>query len=121
MRSAEQYLMTGLRWLPSLIICLFYVPNAWSKLFYAEDLNKVISNTIALNAVGVILLVATILFLLNKTMLWGTAMLSLYMTGIVFIHILKGKPYEVAMLIVMATVFAAYLRKANLFIKVESS
>ncbi|GAL61769.1 hypothetical protein JCM19300_1592 [Algibacter lectus] len=37
------------------------------------------------------------------------------MTLIVCIHMYKGKPYEVAILIVMATIFAAYIRSPLTF------
>ena len=66
-------------------------------------------------ATGVFLLVSTAMFLYNKTILIGTTLLALYMTFIVFIHMYKGKPYEVAILIVMATIFASYIRKPQLY------
>jgi hypothetical protein len=64
---------------------------------------------------GIFLLVSTGMFLYKKTLLIGTSLLALYMTFIVFIHMYKGKPYEVAILIVMATIFASYIRKPQLF------
>ena len=38
------------------------------------------------------------------------------MTFIVFIHMYKGKPHEVTILIVMATIFASYIRKPEIFL-----
>lgn len=65
--------------------------------------------------VGIGLLIAVALFPVNKTLILGTMLLAFYMTLIVFILIYKGKPFEIAILIVMLTVFAAYLRKPGVF------
>ena len=64
---------------------------------------------------GIFLLTGTALFLYKKTMLIGTSMLVLYMILIVLIHMYKGKPAEVVILILMATIFAAYMRQPHLF------
>jgi len=106
---------TTLIWLPSIVIALFYFPNAIGKIVQPDQLDKVITNNTILILVGILLFVATALFLYNKTIGIGTAFLALYMTLIVCIHIYKGKPYEVVMLIVMSTIFAAYLRKPDIF------
>lgn len=110
-----QPIKIGLIWFPSLIISVFFVLNATEKMFYPAELDKVIKNSTILIGVGSILLLATILFLIDKTMIWGTMILALYMCCITFIHIAKGKPFEVAMLIVVSVVFAAYLRQPWLF------
>lgn len=102
-------------WLPSVVITLFFVPNALNKIFESNQLDKMVSNRAVIIGTGVVLLIGTALFLYNKTILWGTCLLALYMTCIVCIHMYKGKPHEVAILIVMATVFAAYIRKPELF------
>lgn len=78
-------------------------------------MDKVVTNKVVLIIVGSILLLATALFLVNKTLLWGTAFLALYMTFIVFIHLYKEKPFEVAALIVLATILSAYMRKPAVF------
>ena len=78
-------------------------------------MDKIITNSTVMITSGIFLLIATALFLYNKTILIGTALLALYMTFIVFIHMYKGKPYEVTILIVMATIFASYVRKPQLF------
>ena len=111
----EQIIRTALIWLPSLILCTFFIPNAIAKIMNSNQQGKIITNSTVLMIVGIILLIATVLFLINKTILIGTAILASYMTCIVFIHIYKEKPFEVVMLIVVATIFAAYLRKPELF------
>jgi len=73
-------------------------------------MNKVISNKTILIITGIFLLISIALFLYNKTVLIGALFLAFYMMLIIGIHIYKGKPYEVAILIVMATIFAAYIR-----------
>ena len=64
---------------------------------------------------GTFLLVGTGLFLYRKTILIGTSMLVLYMIFIVLIHMYKGKPSEIVILILMATIFASYIRQPHLF------
>lgn len=104
-------------WLPSVIISLFYIPNAISKIFLLNTDDKIVSSSFILILTGVYLLLSTALFLYNKTIIIGTTFLAFYMTCIVFIHILKDKPYEVTILIIMATIFAAYIRMPQLFIQ----
>ena len=108
-------LRTLLMWLPSVIITLFFVPNALDKILNSSQTDKIVANSSIMIATGVFLLVSTGMFLYNKTILIGTSLLALYMTFIVFIHMYKGKPYEVAILIVMATIFASYIIKPQLF------
>ena len=104
-----------LLWIPSILIALFFIPNAVEKIFHPHQLGKVITNPALLMGVGIILLAATCLFFITRTMLLGTAILSLYLFTVTLIHIYKGKPYEVAFLIVIATIFAAYLRRPSAF------
>ena len=111
----EKITKTILTWLPSIVIVMFYIPNAIDKIVNADKLDKVITNSTIIMSVGIILLIAALLFLINKTVLWGTAILALYMACVVVIHMYKGKPYEVVILIGICTVFAAYLRKPKLF------
>ena len=102
-------------WLPSVIITLFFIPNALDKILNPNQADKIVANSSIMTATGIFLLVSIAMFLYNKTILIGTTLLALYMTFIVFIHMYKGKPYEVAILIVMATIFASYIRKPPLF------
>lgn len=111
----NKILKTLLIWLPSVIITLFFIPNALDKILNSNQTDKIVANSTILIATGIFLLIATALFLYNKTILIGTTLLALYMTFIVFIHMYKGKPYEVTILIVMATIFASYIRKPKLF------
>lgn len=111
----EKLIRTVLIWLPSVMISMVFIQNGMKKIFQPNQLDKIISNNTAIIVVGIILLIATALFLLNKTIIWGTTILASYMTFISFIHMYKGKPFEVVVLIAMATIFAAYLRKPELF------
>ena len=110
----EKLIRTVLIWLPSLILSIIFIQNAIGKIFQSKQMDKIVANNTVI-IIGIILLIATALFLFNKTIIWGTMILGFYMTGIVFIHMYKGKPFEVRILIVMATVFAAYLRKPAFF------
>ena len=106
---------TLLIWLPSVILTLFFIPNALNKILHSNQMDKIVTNSTVIIATGIFLLIATALFLYNKTILIGTSLLALYMTFILFIHMYKGKPHEVAILIVIATIFASYIRKPQLF------
>lgn len=111
----NNYLKLLVTWLPSVVITLFYIPNALDKILNSNQTDKIVADNTIMIATGIFLLIATALFLYNKTLLIGTTILALYMTLIVFIHMYKGKPYEVTLLIVMATIFASYIRKPQLF------
>ena len=102
-------------WLPSLVITLFFIPNALDKILNSNQTEKIVANSSVMITTGIFLLIATALFLYNKTILIGTTLLAFYMTLIVFVHMYKGKPYEVTILIIMATIFASYIRKPELF------
>lgn len=104
-----------LTWLPSLVISLFFIPNALDKIFNSNQAGKIVSNSATIITTGVVLLVANALFLYNKTLHIGTLILSSYMTLVVFIHLQRGNPFEVTILIVMATIFAAYVRRPQSF------
>ncbi|WP_228853480.1 hypothetical protein [Aegicerativicinus sediminis] len=111
----DKFLKTLLIWLPSMIISLFFILNAFDKILNSNQSDKIITNSAIMISTGIFLLVATAMFLYNKTIFIGTLLLSLYMTVIVFIHMYKGKPYELTILIVMATIFASFIRKRQLF------
>src|SRR5690554_338618 len=111
----ENTLSRILIWFPTLAIILFYIPNALDKLINHDQTGKVVESSAVMITAGVFILISTALFLYNKTILIGTSMLVLYMTFIVLIHMYKGKPSEIVILILMATIFAAYIRKPQLF------
>jgi len=113
--KTDKIIKTILIWLPSVIISLFFIPNALNKIFHSNQIDKIVANSTVMIITGIFLLIATFLFLYNKTILIGTVFLALYMTMIVCIHMYKGKPYEITILIVMATIFAAYIRKPLVF------
>ncbi|WP_245917639.1 hypothetical protein [Aureitalea marina] len=102
-------------WLPSLALLLFYVPNALDKLINHDQTGKIVESSAVMITAGVFILIGTALFLYHRTILIGTSMLVLYMTPIVLIHLYKGKPAEIVMLILIATIFAAYIRRPQLF------
>lgn len=108
-------LRTVLTWLPSVMISMIFLQNGLGKIFHSNEMDKVITNNMLMIIAGIFLLTATALFLINKTMIWGTTLLAFYMTCIVFIHLSKEKPFEVAALIVLATIFAACIRKPHFF------
>ncbi|WP_298248337.1 hypothetical protein [uncultured Christiangramia sp.] len=102
-------------WLPSIMMSMIFIQNGLGKIFQINQPEKIIENEAILIVVGIILIFATILFLINKTILWGTSLLALYMTCISIIHILKEKPFEVVAMIVLGTIFSAFLRKPKIF------
>lgn len=108
-------------WLPSLVITLFYIQNALDKLIHHNQTGKVVESSAVMITAGVFILIGTALFIYNKTILIGTSMLVLYMIFIVLIHLCKGKPAEIVMLILMATIFASYIRKPNVFLRKSDS
>lgn len=111
----ENTLSRILIWLPTLTIILFYIPNALDKLINHDQTGKVVESSAVMITAGVFILIGTALFLYNKTIMIGTSILVLYMTFIVLIHMYKGKPAEIVILILMATIFASYIRKPKLF------
>ena len=117
MMKNEKIIRTALIWLPSLMLAMIFIQNGLGKILHSGQMNKIVKNDTLFIAGGITLLIATVLFLNNKTMLWGTTILVFYMTFIAFIHLYKGKPFEVAVLIIICTIFAAYLRKPQFFQK----
>lgn len=111
----ERIIRKILIWIPSLTVALFYIPNAFDKILEPNQTGKIVESSVIMITAGIYLLIATALFLRNKTILIGTSMLALYMILIVIIHLYKQKPSEVVILILMATIFASYLRIPNLF------
>ena len=115
--KSEKTINTALTWLPSIVLSMIFIQNGIGKIFHPDQMDKIVENEALFISVGITLMIATILFLSNKTMLWGATVLSFYMTFISCIHWYKGKPFEVAVLIVICTIFAAYLRQPQLFHK----
>ena len=113
--SIKKMSTKALVWLPSVMISLFFVLNASEKILRPGELDKVITNEAMLITIGIIIWIAVILFLYNKTIIWGAFILTCYTAVVVFIHLYKGKSYEVLLLIMAATVFAAYIRTPKLF------
>lgn len=111
----EKIIRTVFIWLPSIMISMIFIQNGLGKIFQSDQMDKIITNNTVIISVGIILLISTALFLFNKTIIWGTTLLVLYMTSIVFIHISKEKPFEVVALVVLSTIFAAYIRQPQLF------
>ena len=53
-------------------------------------------------------------------MILGASVLASYMICIVFIHMYKEKPFEVVVLIVVATIFATFLGRPDYFVRDEN-
>ena len=113
----EKITRTALIWIPSVVLSWIFIQNGIGKIVHSDQTDKIVTNSSVMIITGVFLLIATALFLYNKTILIGTILLVLYMIFIVIIHIDKGKPFEIAVLIVMSIIFSAYLRKPQLFSK----
>ena len=94
-----------------MLLAVFYVPTALDKLLDPNQTGKIVQSSAVMLTAGVFILTGLALFYYHKTMLWGVTMLSLYMLPVIGIHLYKGKPAEVLMLILMSTLFAAYIRK----------
>lgn len=116
----EKIIKTILIWLPSVMISIIFIQNGLGKIFQTNEMDKIITNNTVIISVGIILLISTVLFLINKTIIWGTTMLALYMTFITFIHISKEKPFEVVALIVVGTIFSACIRQPKLFYREQN-
>ena len=54
----ERILKTVLVWLPSIIITMFFIPNAIEKIFQSNQMDKIVTNNVALITIGIILLIA---------------------------------------------------------------
>src|SRR5687767_14951879 len=112
--TTSKSIRTVLIWLPSLPIIIFFIRNALDKIIHSNQSGKLVSNSAILILTGVALLIATALFLYEKTIIVGTAILATYMTMVVFIHMSKGKPFFLTILVVLLTIIAGYIRKTKL-------
>jgi hypothetical protein len=112
--TTSKTIKTVLLWLPSIPIVIFFTQNALDKIIYSSQSDKLASNSAILILTGVALLLATALFLYEKTIIVGTAILTTYMTIIVFVHISKGKPFFLTILILLLTIIAGYIRITKL-------
>lgn len=113
----QHWIKTLLVWLPSILVALFFVQNGLEKVFMSTELDKVGLSSTQIIIVGIVLLIATTFYLIDKTMLMGTIILATYMIGIVIIHIQKEKPFILAGLIVGTICLGAYLRKMKIIPK----
>ena len=105
---------TLLIWIPTLTVTPFFIQNGIDKVLHYNELNKFFLNNTGVLITGIILLIATALFLYHKTLTFGAGILAFYMTMIVGIHIYKDKAFLLASLIVVVTIFAAYLRRSKI-------
>jgi hypothetical protein len=104
---------TALTWLPSILVAIFFIRNAFEKIFQSDEISKLGLGTASIILVGVGLLVATALFLVQRTVIIGTVILAAYMAFVVVVHFIKGKPFVLTLVIVLVTVFAGYIRKTK--------
>lgn len=110
-----KFIKSALIWLPSIVLALIFIENGCQKVFNPIGVGKIIDNPVVLTSVGLILIVSAILFILPRTMLIGASVMALYMTMITFIHLMKGKSFEVTAMIVVGVAFASFIRKPELF------
>ncbi len=107
----KKWIKTIMVWLPSTLVAIFFIQNGIEKILKSTELDKVGLSSTQILIVGVILLISTALYLIDRTMIIGTVILMLYMAGIVIIHIQKGKPFIIAGLIVITIGYGAYMRR----------
>jgi hypothetical protein len=107
----KNWIHTIIIWLPSALVTLFFIQNGIEKILKSTELDKVGLSSTQILIVGVILLISTALYLIDRTMILGTVILMLYMAGIVVVHIQKGKPFIITGLIVIAIGYGAYMRR----------
>jgi hypothetical protein len=112
--TTSKTMKTALIWLPTIPVVSFFIQNAFDKIINSSQSDKFVSNSSILILTGVVLLVATGLFLYEKTIIIGTAILAIYMTIVVFVHINKGKPFVLTIMIVLLTIVAGYIRTVKL-------
>ena len=74
----KKLIRTVLIWLPSVMVSMVFIQNGLRKIFLSDQQDKIIASNTVIIIVGIILLVATTLFLINKTIIWGTTVLALY-------------------------------------------
>lgn len=109
----QKHLKTLLFWLPSLLVLIYYIPTALDKLIHPNQTGKIVESSTVMIIAGSYILCALGLFLYNKTRYIGTALLALYMVSIILIHLYKGKPAELLVLLLIATIFAVYIRPSK--------
>ena len=112
-KNWENFISKVLIWTPSFVLTFFYIPNGLDKLFNPDQTGKIVESSVVMIIAGLFILSGTLLFLLKRTMLIGTSMLVLYMLAITGIHLYKGKPAEILILILISTILATYIRKNN--------
>ena len=104
---------TVLTWIPTIAVAPFFIQNGVDKILYYDQVDKVFLNSTGIVVAGIILVIATALFLYKKTAVIGGSILTPYMAMIVCIHIYKDKPFILASLIVITTIVAVYVRKSK--------
>jgi len=108
--NTSNILKCTISWLPTIPVVFFFLQNALEKVLYPGQLDKMGLSENALILIGVTLMVATVLFLFERTVLIGTLILATYMSIIVFIHALEEKPFLIAILIVLLIILAGFVR-----------
>ncbi len=101
-------------WLPSILVAIYFIQNAVEKIVMSTELDKAGLSPTQIFIVGIILLVATALYVIDKTMIIGSTVLALYMISVVCIHFNNGKPYIIASQIVLAILYGAYIRRMKI-------
>lgn len=101
-------------WLPSILIACFFIDNAVNKLISPKEHLKGGLNDSEIVAVGILLLLFVILFLIRKTGIWGAFLLTLYMIVTLVQHIKHNKPFVITASIIVLIVASILLRYPKL-------
>jgi hypothetical protein len=113
----KNWIKTLVVWLPSILVAIFFIQNAIEKIVKSTELDKASLSPTQIMIVGMVLLVATTMYLIDKTLIIGTVVLALYMISVVIIHFNNGKPYIIASQIVLAILYGAYMRGIKIVAK----
>lgn len=113
----QNWVQTIIKWLPAMLVSIFFVQNAFEKILKSTELDKAGLSPTQILITGIVLLIATALYLIDKTMIIGTVILMLYMISVVFIHFNNGKSYIIASQIVLAIAYGAYMRRIDIIPK----
>lgn len=115
--KTNRFLSIFLTWAPSLAITFFYIPKGLDKLLNPNQTGKIVENSAIMIIAGIFILLGNALFLYNKTIQIGTSMLVLYISCVILIHMYRDKPAEIVILMLIATIFASYIRAPKHFHK----
>lgn len=101
-------------WLPSIFVACFFIDNAINKIISPAEQLKGGLNDSQIVAVGILLLLFVILFLIRKIGVWGAFFLIFYMIVTLVQHIKHNKPFAITAAIIALIVASVLLRYPKL-------